>query len=98
VYFSDRKIVRLYTAALAAAEERKLYKFKIENIIGNQVRGMARKNKPVTGKPPNPHWDFNSLASATVVVGDKTTGSEMKPFSYRFTFLTISAWSSAVQL
>lgn len=53
---------------------------------------------PVTGNPPKPHCSFKSLASPTVVSGERTIGSEMKPFSNLLTFLTISACSSAEQL
>ena len=59
---------------------------------------MEQHDLPVTGKPPKPRVSFNALASATVVLGLSTTGSDMKPFSYLLTFLTISAWSSAEQL
>lgn len=65
--------------------------FKNEGIIGNTCMDEKCENLPVTGNPPNPHLAFNSFASATVVVGEITTGSEMKPFSNLLTFLTISA-------
>lgn len=61
----------------------------------NEKQGLIL---PVTGNPPNPHFSFSCLASLTVVFGERTTGSRMKPFSNRLTLRTISAWSSAEQL
>mmetsp|Transcript_112198 Transcript_112198/g.356543 ORF Transcript_112198/g.356543 Transcript_112198/m.356543 type:complete len:289 (-) Transcript_112198:331-1197(-) len=42
----------------------------------------------VTGKPVKPHLRRKSSNSAKVVVGMMQIGSKMKPFLYRFTFVT----------
>ena len=60
--------------------------------------GQGKDLLPVTGNPPKPHCSLSCFASLTEVVGERTTGSRIKPFSNRLTLRTISAWFSAEQL
>jgi hypothetical protein len=52
----------------------------------------------VMGIPLKPLRSLISSTSSTVWSGESTTGSVMKPFSWRLTRRTIAAWDAALWL